>query len=438
MASIVGSTLNLFTSSINSLFKNQQPWEIVAITSSTILFLSWAWQVYEIEESLFSRGKKKFFKLARKIPFVSKKLETELDKIRELFHKDTVERLQETSYCVSLPKEAKTETEIMDSLQKFLNLGEFEWEKGFISGAIYCENKALKNLVGEVYKLTSYTNPLHPDVFPGICFIEADIIRMAANLFHGTHDTCGSVTSGGTESIVMACKAYRDYAEATKGITNPVILLPTTAHPAFDKGCAYFKVYAKHVKVDPVTFKVDIQAMEKAISKNTILLVGSAPNFPYGTMDDIVAIAALGRKYNIPVHVDSCLGGFLTAFMPHAGFEVEPCDFSVPGVTSISADTHKYGFTPKGSSVILYAHPKYRHHQYFVVADWPGGTYGSPSMNGSRTGGLIAAAWATLLYFGFDGYVKATKKLFQPPDILKRGSAKNATMYLFLELLLPL
>ena len=155
----------------------------------------------------------------------------------------------------------------------------------------------------------------------------------------------------------------------------------------------------------------DIAAMERAINRNTVMLVGSAPNFPYGTMDDIEAIAALGRKYNIPVHVDACLGGFLIVFMKRAGYPVRPFDFSIPGVTSISADTHKYGFTPKGSSVILYSEKVYRHYQYTVTTEWPGGVYGSPTVNGSRAGGIIAATWATMMNFGLDGYVEATKRI---------------------------
>lgn len=150
-------------------------------------------------------------------------------------------------------------------------------------------------------------------------------------------------------------------------------------------------------------------------------MVGSCPNFPYGTIDDIEAISALGLKYNIPVHVDACLGGFLIMFMKRAGYPLKPFDFSLPGVTSISADTHKYGFTPKGSSVILYSEPKYRHYQFTVSTDWPGGIYGSPTVNGSRAGGVIAATWATLLYHGEDGYTEATKRIVDTTKYIENG-----------------
>lgn len=154
-------------------------------------------------------------------------------------------------------------------------------------------------------------------------------------------------------------------------------------------------------------------------------LVGSAPNFPYGTVDDIEAIAKLGKKYNIPVHVDACLGGFLVVFMKRAGYTLRPFDFSVDGVTSISADPHKYGYTPKGASLVLYSDKKYRRYQYTVTTDWPGGVYGSPSVNGSRAGGIIAACWATLLSFGLEGYVEATKNIVDTTKYIEQGYAVN-------------
>lgn len=152
----------------------------------------------------------------------------------------------------------------------------------------------------------------------------------------------------------------------------------------------------------------------------SLQLVGSTPNFPYGTIDNIEAISELGVRYNIPVHVDACLGGFLICFMKDAGFALPPFDFSLPGVCSISADTHKYGYAPKGSSVILYREKKYRHKQYTITTDWPGGIYGSPTVNGSRAGGIIAACWATLMYFGYDGYVDATKRIIDTREYIEK------------------
>ena len=261
--------------------------------------------------------------------------------------------------------------------------------------------------------MSAWTNPLHPDAFPGLRKMEAEVVRMACSIFNGGEDSCGCVTTGGTESIILACKTYRDLARDTRDVEMGEILVPVTAHAAFDKSADILGIRIRHVPVDEVTRRVDLKAMKRMINKNTIVLVGSAPQFPHGTMDDIEGVAALGVKYNIPVHVDACLGGFLVAFMDEAGFPIKPFDFRVPGVTSISADTHKYGYAPKGSSILMYSNQEYRNYQYFCYPNWPGGIYGTPTITGSRAGGIIAACWAALKYFGRDGYVQATKEIVE-------------------------
>lgn len=316
-------------------------------------------------------------------------------------------------------------------VDEHLSLGSYKWREGRVSGAVYYYDPKLVEFVQQVYGKASYTNPLHPDIFPGVCKMEAEVIRMTANLFHGDADTCGAMTTGGTESLIMACKAYRDYAAYERGVSRPNIVMPVTAHSGFDKAAQYLGLHVKTVALDQRSWTVDLAAMERAINGNTIMLVGSAPNFPYGTMDDIEGIARLGVKHNIPVHVDACLGGFLIAFMRRAGYTLPPFDFAVEGVTSLSADTHKYGFAPKGSSVVLYAHAKYRAHQYTVTTDWPGGIYGSPSVNGSRAGGVIAATWATMLRFGEDGYTETTKAIIDTTRYVEQGLQKIKGIFLF-------
>ncbi|ETE63813.1 Sphingosine-1-phosphate lyase 1 [Ophiophagus hannah] len=220
--------------------------------------------------------------------------------------------------------------------------------------------------------------------------MEAEVVRMACTLFHGGAKSCGTMTSGGTESILLACKAYRDLAYE-KGIKYPEMLVPVSAHAAFDKAAHYFRIKIVHIPLTEL-MQVDVKAMKKAITKNTAML--------------------LALKYDIPFHVDACLGGFLIVFMEKAGFPLQQCfDFRVKGVTSISADTHKYGYAPKGSSVIMYSDAKYRHHQFFVAPDWQGGIYPSPTIAGSRPGCLIAACWATMVHLGERGYVEATRKI---------------------------
>nr|CAD7409222.1 unnamed protein product [Timema poppensis] len=374
---------------VNGCLCDKEPWQIVTLTTTSVLAGVWLWGFIFQEESLLSRGKKTAFRLARKIPAIARRIDSELDKINETFEKEVINRNQGNPYITTLPDKGKSHAEIVELVKQYLKFGDYKWEEGYVSGAVYYFNTDLIKLLTDVYTLASYTNPLHPDIFPGVCKMEAEVVRMTANLFHGGPSSCGTMTTGGTESILMACKAYRDYARSEWGIKHPEIILPTTSHPAFDKAGLYFGIRITHTPVDPVHYRADINAMRRAIGRNTILLVGSTPNFPYGTMDDIEEIAALGRQYNIPVHVDACLGGFLVVFMEQAGYKLPPFDFSVPGVTSISADTHKYGFAPKGSSVILYSEPKYRHHQFCVTTDWPGGVYGSPTVNGSRAGGKL-------------------------------------------------
>ncbi|KFP67832.1 Sphingosine-1-phosphate lyase 1 [Cariama cristata] len=238
------------------------------------------------------------------------------------------------------------------------------------------------------------------------------------------------MTSGGTESILMACKAYRDLAYE-RGIKQPEMLVPVSAHAAFDKAAHYFGLKLIHI---PLTkdMEVDIQAMRRAISKNTAMLVCSAPQFPHGVMDPIEEVAELAVKYKIPLHVDACLGGFLIAFMDKAGFPLKrPFDFRVKGVTSISADTHKYGYAPKGSSVVLYSDKKYRSYQFFIAPDWQGGIYASPSVAGSRPGGIIAACWATLLHIGESGYVEATKRIIKTARFLESELRKIDSIFIF-------
>ncbi|UJR36609.1 hypothetical protein I4U23_029329 [Adineta vaga] len=206
--------------------------------------------------------------------------------------------------------------------------------------------------------------------------------------------------------------------------------MPETAHPAFNKAAAYFKIKMTRIPVDPKTLEVDVKKMRRAISRNTCMLVASAPNFPHGAIDPIEEISEIALEYGIPFHVDGCLGGFLVAFMDEAGFPLKPFDFRVPGVTSISCDTHKYGFTPKGASVILYRTPEIRAHQFYALPDWPGGIYASPSIAGSRSGFLIACCWATLMYYGREGYVRETRKIIQVARDIATGWSKIHGLHL--------
>ncbi|XP_043678321.1 sphingosine-1-phosphate lyase isoform X2 [Vespula pensylvanica] len=414
---------------VNNSFQNKEPWQIVSITATTVLGTVWIWNFIFCQDT--KRGKKQFFKLARYIPSVKQRINKELSKVDETFKKDAERKLMNIPFIVKLPKDGLDAEKVLLKVKECVEMGDYDWQKGRVSGTIYRNDADLINLMADVYKIASYTNPLHPDVFPGVCKMEAEVVRISCHLFNGNEKSCGTMTTGGTESIILACKAYRDYGREIKGIKKPEMVVPITAHSSFDKAAQYLNIKIRTIPVNPYSYTVSITAMEKAINKNTVMLVASTPNFPYGTMDNVEAVSKLGLRYNVPVHVDACLGGFLICFMSDIGYKIPLFDFRLPGVTSISADTHKYGYTPKGSSVILYREKKYRHYQYTITTDWPGGIYGSPTINGSRSGGIIASCWATLMYFGYEGYIKATKKIIQTSRYIEKELREMNGIFIF-------
>lgn len=230
-------------------------------------------------------------------------------------------------------------------------------------------------------------------------------------MFNAPAGSAGITTSGGTESILMACLSARTKAYTERGVSEPEMIIPVTAHAAFDKAGYYFGITVHHVAVDPVTLKVDLKAVNRLANYNTVLIVGSAPNFPHGIIDDITGLSKIALRRRIPLHVDACLGSFIVPFLEKAGLPTTPFDFRVKGVTSISCDTHKYGFAPKGNSVLLFRTKKLRTYGYFVTATWPGGVYASPSLAGSRAGSLIAGTWVSLMIQGESGYTSSCQEI---------------------------
>jgi len=251
---------------------------------------------------------------------------------------------------------------------------------------------------------------LNPSAFPSLKKFESEVVAMAADLLGGGDpEVCGTMTSGGTESILMATKTYRDWARVAKPeIKLPEMIVPESIHPAFDKAAMYLDVKLIKAPLGP-DFRVDVEAVKKLITENTIFIVGSAPQYPHGVIDPIYELGKIAKEKNIGLHVDACVGGFILPFIKKLGYPVRDFDFSVEGVTSMSADLHKYGFAAKGASIVLYRNKEIRRHQFFVLADWPGGAFASPSMPGTRPAGAIAAAWGTLMAFGEDGYIQIAK-----------------------------
>lgn len=415
---------------VNSRCGDLEPWQIIGATVITTLGAVWIKGFLFQQESLSSRIKKLSFRLIRKIPFVGATIQSQLNKALDDMSASLCTLKEGMSYTKQLPSKGLSQSQVLDKIREYETLNEVKWEKGCVSGAVYWGDESLTNLLVKVYGDFAWSNPLHPDIFPGVRKMEAEVVRMACTLFHGGPNSCGVVTSGGTESILMACKAYRDMAYE-RGVKYPEILAPVSVHAAFDKAAHYFGMKLVHIPLDKKTMKVDVKAMKRAINKNTAMLVCSAPQFPHGIIDPIEEVAKLAVRYNLPLHVDACLGGFLIVFMAKAGYPLAPFDFRIKGVTSISADTHKYGYAPKGSSVILYSDKEYRHYQYFVAPDWQGGIYASPSIAGSRPGGIIAACWATMMHMGENGYIDATKKIVSTARKIKTEIRKIKGVFVF-------
>ncbi len=276
-------------------------------------------------------------------------------------------------------------------------------------------------MLTQAWDLYMHSNALNPMMYPSLRRMETEIISMAAWMVHGDGNTCGALTSGGTESILMAVKCYRELARAKMPhVTNPNMIVPTTIHPAFEKAAHYFGVEIVHVPLDS-DFRVDMEKVRAAIDRNTILLVGSAPQYCHGVVDPIEELGQLALSKGLPLHVDACFGGFMLPWLEKLGRKIPLWDFRVAGVTSISADIHKYGYSSKGASCLLYRTPELRSYQYFAYASWPGGLFGSPSLAGSRPGGMIAAAWAALVGMGQSGYMNIAAAISETTDKLIQG-----------------
>ncbi|KAL8710680.1 MAG: hypothetical protein Q9220_004698 [cf. Caloplaca sp. 1 TL-2023] len=340
-----------------------------------------------------------------RLPGVRSKVQSQVSEAIAKLEGQLVPRGPGTSRYLTLPKEGWTEQQVRAELGKLEEMKHTRWEDGRVSGAVYHGGNELIKVQSEAFEKFMVANPIHPDAFPGVRKMEAEIVAMVLALFNAPPGAAGVTSSGGTESILMACFSARQKAHAERGVTEPEMIIPETAHAAFHKAASYFKIKLHVVSCPPPTYGVSVRAVSRLINSNTVLLVGSAPNFPHGIIDDIAALSRLALKRRLPLHVDCCLGSFLMPFLQRAGFPTEPFDFSLGGVTSISCDTHKYGFAPKGNSTLLYRTAALRTYQYFISPDWSGGVYGSIGIAGSRPGALIASCWASLMSVGETGYI---------------------------------
>ncbi len=288
-----------------------------------------------------------------------------------------------------------------------LKRDDVRWRDGRAFTLVYYGGADVLAVAEEAYRRYSSENALNTDAFPSLRRLQSDVVAVVGDWLQAGEDGAGFMTSGGTESILMAVKAARERGRKERGVTQPNVVLPTSAHAAFEKGCYYFGLESRRVAVG-ADWRADVAAMQDAIDDNTVMLVGSAPQYPQGVIDPITEIAALAVDRNINCHVDACMGGVTLTYMARLGETVPLWNFAVPGVTSISVDLHKYGYTAKGASVIMHRNKQLRSYQTYVTDNWLGGVYGSSGVLGTKGGGSMAAAWAVMHYLGDEGYMRAT------------------------------
>jgi glutamate/tyrosine decarboxylase-like PLP-dependent enzyme len=331
---------------------------------------------------------------------------------------------------IRIPEAGRDHDELFRTMEGFRK-DDADWRDGRTWSLVYYAGQKHHDLIKKASELFFAENALNPMAFRSLKRMEAEVVQMSASMLNGPSTCVGTMTTGGTESVLMAVKAARDRAKAKKPwLLRPEIVAPSTIHVALDKAAHYFGLRVRYVDVGP-DFRADPKAMERRINSNTVLICASAPQYPHGVVDPIEEIGAIAEERAIPFHVDACIGGYVLPWVERLGYPVPVFDFRVPGVTSMSADIHKYGFAAKGASVVLYRDMSYLKHQFFVSTDWSGGIYASPSMTGTRAGGPIAAAWASLMGMGEEGFVDHTRRAMEAATKLAAGLRKIPELQVF-------
>jgi glutamate/tyrosine decarboxylase-like PLP-dependent enzyme len=322
-----------------------------------------------------------------------------------------------------IPDQGRSREEILGELREMAAEEDRAWEDGKCSGTMYCGDRDHYAFLKEAFGLFAHQNALQRDICPSATRFEGEIIAMALDLMHASAlngaEPAGMVTSGGSASIGQAVLAYREQGREARGIDRPNLVKPETGHPAFDKACHLYGVELRRAEIDPETTLVRPETVAELIDENTVAIVGSAGNYGYGTIDPIAELAELAAGRGVGMHVDGCLGGYLLPFGEELGLPIPSFDFRVPGVTSISADTHKYGYGLKGTSTLLFRDRELRNRCYFFSPEWSGGKYFSPGVEGSRSDGLLASTWASLVSIGREGYRAYAKRIFETASTMQ-------------------
>jgi len=335
-----------------------------------------------------------------------------------------------------MPDKGRPRDQIIAELRTLAQEEDAFWQTGKCSGTMYCGDMDHYAFLTEAYGLYAHVNALQRDMCPSATRFEGEIIAMTLDMLHAdaarpASQPAGAVTSGGTESILTSLLLYREQAQKERGIAVPQVILPETAHPAFRKGAHLFGLEVIDAPCDPETTLVDTDFVRGAITDRTAVIVGSACNYGYGTIDPIERLSEIALEKGVGLHVDGCLGGFILAWGQELGYDIPTFDFRLPGVTSISADTHKYGYAPKGTSVLACRDRKLRDYASFTQAHWTGGKYLSPGIAGSRSGGLLAATWAAMVSMGREGYLKYARLIFETAFAMQDAVRSHPELSIF-------
>ena len=322
---------------------------------------------------------------------------------------------------MDLPRHGRPVADVIDDLRA-KRTNDVRWDEGRAFSLVYDGGPSVHDVAEQAALMYLHENALNTAAFPSLGRIQSEVVGWTAGLLHGPDTASGFLTSGGTESIQCAVLAARERGRIERGVTTPEIVLAESAHAAFHKSAHLFgmDVHTTPVRDD---WTADVDAMAAAVGPNTVLVVGSAPQYPQGVVDPIPEIAALAATVDANCHVDACMGGFVLPFAELLGRDVPPWDFRVDGVHSISADVHKLGYAPKGVSVIVHRTKQLRAFQTFVFDGWLGGLYASPNLQGTRSGSPMAAAWAVMQHLGVDGYVELTRGALATADRMRAGVA---------------
>jgi glutamate/tyrosine decarboxylase-like PLP-dependent enzyme len=296
-----------------------------------------------------------------------------------------------------------------------------KWEEGRLALYFYYLDEEVKRVQQEAYTAYWTENAMGKKAFLSMLKLESEVLEMGLALHRAPAGAKATFTSGGSESIFLAMKTARDWARETRGIAQPNIVLPRTAHPAFDRAALFLGITPVRVPTTRADYRADPAELAKRFDENTIMTMGSAPNYPFGVFDPIAEIADVARRHGLWMHVDACVGGFLAPWVKRLGYAIPDFDFTVPGVTSISADIHKYGYAPKGASMMMLRDAALHRYQVFDFNAWERGPYVNDTMQGTRAGGVVAAAWAVMNYLGEDGYVLWAKVLMDTVSKLTSG-----------------